>query len=1437
MISNPLRYFSIFLVLNAYGALPALAQLQITEVLAMPTQEEDGDVPDKFLDDDDHLSDMIEIHNPGDSQVSLGGYYLTDDKRDLKKWSFPSNQRIDPGGYKIVYASAKDKRGLFATIPHTNFKLTRDGEYLALVSPEGEILTEFDPLPRMYANTSYGPDGYMTSTSFGEANKAALAEPTHRVDFSVSSRTFSGELTIELSSDDLPEGARIGYTTNNAEPAVSLFSPPKYYDVTGPITISETTEIRARVFEDGKLPGRIKTENYVKVSDELQDWSSNLPVVVIESWGSRFNKARFSKSSMLILTPKSAEGVEEKRTSIIQEAELETRLNARQRGSSTGNWPKKSLAMEAWFDDADGADRNITPFGMPQNGDWVLSGRYDFDRALFRNPLAYQFSREMGHWSPRTQFVEVFMNEDGDEVDQSDYVGVFTFMEKIERDEERINLQDPTNRTDGGVMVKVDRTTGQSGTRDTTFNAAGQGFVWIEPEKEFVTSQQNSWLRDHFDEVRRVIRDDDIAEDPERGYRSLIDVESWIDEYVVRTLTKDPDGFRLSTYLYMPRNGKVHYGPVWDFDRTMGCDTDTRAKVPTNWQNVDYFRTFGWWADLAGSRFHNSTPEAARPEFLQDYIDRYQRHRRTVLDIDHMNELIDGFAAQLAEAQVRNFERWTGQRPDRGSVRDFNDGVTGWEGEVVHLKGWLKARVEFMDEFYVSPPGFEPAGGLVESGASVRVKTGGNLFSPQSAYYTTDGSDPRVRGNTVHPSAVKAESTLTVTETMNLVIRAEQSDRWSGPINTAFVVDGIPASTENLLISEIMYHPSEGNAEEQEAGYFQEEYYEFVELMNAGDKDMYIGDIAFTGGITFPFSESAIQALKPGERVVIVSDIEGFELRYGTDLPVGGEYVGKLSNQGERLVLMRGDEVIQDFSYNDREPWPVTPDQFGFSLSLNNPAPGVDLSDPASWGVDTTAIGTPGSSGSMVPNVVINEVLATAGPGGDAIEVFNASNSEVDLSGWFLSDNDDIPNKFTIPQGTVLAGGGYAVFRQDNDDNVENNADLPAEFFGNAFGLNSTGETVYLFSADENGNLTGYRNSFSYADAEPGATYGRYITTSGDSHEVIQQSPTLGAANSGPLVSPVVITEIMYHPKDDSPNPEAEYVEIRNVSSSAVDLFEAGKPENTWRISGVDYQFPASTTLGAGTVAIVTAIDPGVFRAAFNVPASVEIFGPYGGRLDNGGETLRLQRPLTFTNALGEENVRFITMEEVDYNDGGDWPDAADGLGASLVRVDTAAYSNQVSSWAAADGGTPGDGGGDIPEPEPAITLAEWQAQEFTEAEQADAAISGLTADPDKDGLLNLAEYFFQTSPKSADTPAIEALQVRVGQESYGAIRYTRRRGADMNVTLESSRNLNDWQDASAQPVGAPANLGDGRERLVIRDSRPASGDTGSYLRLRLESR
>ncbi len=191
--------------------------LRITEFLA---SNDDG-----LLDADGDASDWLEIYNPGSEAVDLTGLHLTDSASNLSKWTFPSGFSLDPGGYRVVFAS--DKNGVLAGSElHTNFKLSADGEYLALVGADGTtIIDQFAPnFPAQVEDVSYGlamsPTGASTTLIAEGAQVRAWVPTSSAVDTTWKSVGFNDNFFNIVGPTglgfELSPGDAINYTADIA---------------------------------------------------------------------------------------------------------------------------------------------------------------------------------------------------------------------------------------------------------------------------------------------------------------------------------------------------------------------------------------------------------------------------------------------------------------------------------------------------------------------------------------------------------------------------------------------------------------------------------------------------------------------------------------------------------------------------------------------------------------------------------------------------------------------------------------------------------------------------------------------------------------------------------------------------------------------------------------------------------------------------------------------------------------------------------------------------------------------------------------------------------------------------------------------------------------------------------------------------------------------
>ncbi|HMJ63703.1 MAG TPA: lamin tail domain-containing protein, partial [Candidatus Binatia bacterium] len=456
-----------------------------------------------------------------------------------------------------------------------------------------------------------------------------------------------------------------------------------------------------------------------------------------------------------------------------------------------------------------------------------------------------------------------------------------------------------------------------------------------------------------------------------------------------------------------------------------------------------------------------------------------------------------------------------------------------------------------------------------------------------------------------------------------------------------------------LVISEIMYHPKFSND------------LEFVEILNANNVPENIGGYRLAGDIAYTFPSNTTLAaggvLVVARRPALLQAAYGISGVLGPWLGEDGSAVTNALPDDEGRVRLRNSRgaVLLEVNYKGGAPWPLAADGSGHSLVLARPSYGEN--DARAWVASARIGGSPGVLDPIptdnISTVVINEFLANSpDPIEDFIELYNAGNSDVDLSGAWLSDDRDT-NKFRIPDGTSLPARGFVSFTQSTL----------------GFALSSGGERIYLV----NSNQTRVIDCYAFEAQALGVSSGRLPDGSPGFHELVTRTP--GAANSALLIRDIVINEIMFNPiSDDSKD---EYVELYNRGASAVDV-------SNWRFTaGITYTMPAGTIIPANGYLVVANNVPQL-RSKYPQLNTTNTVGNYNGSLDNGGERLALAIPEYFFTTNGNTvvtNANYIVVDEVNYVDSGRWSRWADGGGSSLELIDPHSDNRLMANWADSD--------------------------------------------------------------------------------------------------------------------------------------------------------
>ena len=536
----------------------------------------------------------------------------------------------------------------------------------------------------------------------------------------------------------------------------------------------------------------------------------------------------------------------------------------------------------------------------------------------------------------------------------------------------------------------------------------------------------------------------------------------------------------------------------------------------------------------------------------------------------------------------------------------------------------------------------------------LRLRRVGNVFT---GFASLDGQQWTQLGTATVPVPSQIYVGLALSADNSNAVAAAQFREYGPVVSTAtvnFVRDREPLGPTSrrtgLIFTEIMYHPKQAPGATN--------HLEFIEINNAGTLFEDLSGWRIKGGISYRFPDGFI--LPAGAFVAIAADPAALSAATGTT-NVLGPFFGKLNNSGDSLTLEDNLGATRlNLSFSASAPWPAAADGAGHSLVLLRPSYGEN--DPRAWGISEAVGGTPGRMETLLPNpqrgVVINEFLAhTDLPQIDYIELYNHTTATVDLSGCWLTD-DPTTNKYRIPDGTVIAAGGFMEFPETQT----------------GFRLNAAGEWIFLVNPDGSRVIDGLR----FEAQENGVATGRWPDGASTFRRLAQ--PTPGAANSRWRSENVVINELMFNPiTGDSAD---EYVELFNRGTNTVDL-------GGWKfVSGIGYKFAAGTVLAPGGYMVV-AKNASHLRSNYSQLSTNNTLGDFSGSLKNSGDRVALSMPddIVSTNSIGDlvTNKIDIVVSEVSYVGGGRWGVWSNGGGSSMELIDPSADPLRPSNWADSD--------------------------------------------------------------------------------------------------------------------------------------------------------
>lgn len=452
--------------------------------------------------------------------------------------------------------------------------------------------------------------------------------------------------------------------------------------------------VKLVIFPDfeNTIPGRQwYIDDVIRQLPDLGDFESELPIFSINTFGSSIPNEPKIPAQMGIID--NGPGQINHLTDPFNH--YSGNIGIEIRGSSTQMFPKKSYGFETR--DENGQNQNESLLGMPQENDWILYAPYT-DKSMLRNILSFAMGRKMSTYCSRMAFCELFIN--------NDYKGVYILMEKIKKDNNRVDIAtlNPEEITGddvtGGYILSVDKTDWgfQNGYHGWVSNpspsypnAVDNIFQYIYPKAADIVSQQKNYIQNHILEIENTLISSDFA-NPVSGYHQYLDLVSFADFMILSEIAKEVDKYRYSTFFYKEKDsdgGKLFAGPAWDFNLGYGnVDYWQPGIVSTGYvytlvNTTSESRMF-WWKRLMSD-----------PYFANLAKTRYQWLRLHAITNEFLNNTIDSSINVLGDAISRNYERW----PILGTYVWPNHNWQGndYSDEVNYVKNFLFLRLGWLD--------------------------------------------------------------------------------------------------------------------------------------------------------------------------------------------------------------------------------------------------------------------------------------------------------------------------------------------------------------------------------------------------------------------------------------------------------------------------------------------------------------------------------------------------------------------------------------------------------------------------------------------------------------------------------------------------------------------------------------------------------------------
>jgi hypothetical protein len=932
-----------------------------------------------LADEDGEFGDWVELHNRGAVDADLSGFGLSDSMASPLKWTF-SGTTIPAGGYLVVFLSGKDRAGTAATGPHTNFRMSNGREPIVLSNPAGIVIDRISPGP-LASNDSLGRnvdnplawhefDGTPVATPgapnipAGGSLPAAFVQPPV---FAVTEGFYDAPVETALESSH--PGDLVYYTLDGSEPKVSTSA-----IADGPMLLDRTSVLRAiSIGADGSQSESATGTYFIGVDHTL-------PVISIAAEPGEFEfrngalygfgDSLFSRTGRIIGNfpwsnsnawkereiDANIEMYEDDKSEAFNEvlglkifggygsrgyAQKSFAVFARAR-RGTGRiqhqlFPDKEItSFESFVLRNSGNDNQSTHLTVPRSEIRAFStpasyGSYfvNSNFTLFRDAMLTSLSRDIGLDTQGYRPSVVYIN--------GDYWGIYNIREKLSEHYVESNHGVPENQVD--VIEGYGSANAGSASEYTKMRNYISGRNMSDPANYQFVEDNYLHIDNFIDYHLSVIffQNFDIG-----------NIKCWrprIDGGKFRWIVYDQDyGFNLwkpEVYLPAMKRDFSDYENMFDF-------YTNAAGSGTGWPN-DGGRTV-----LLRKMLDNDT-------FKSRFILRCADLLNSTFSTDYVTTRIDTMAAPIRDEIPEHLARWSwAEIQARGFGHPYKEEDAPlmqdlWESNVQGMRDYAGERPGRLRSDLISHFKLEKGTGDLtisvvpaDSGAVLvnTIAVTGTVAAPWVGAYF-EGFPPALNP-LPKPGWVLSSWTGDVADNEGATV-AGISAGGIASVTANFQPAIVDPANAVVKITEIHYHP----ADRQPGG-------EWIEIWNSGDALVDVsGWKIYDQSDDNVFAVPAATTLPAGGKLVLAADLEAFSIAYPDVTNVTGGFDFGLGNSGDTVRLVdAGGAIVEALTYDDKAPWPTTPDGGGYSLSRVLPLTAPE--NPSSWTASAQLGGDPG---------------------------------------------------------------------------------------------------------------------------------------------------------------------------------------------------------------------------------------------------------------------------------------------------------------------------------------------------------------------------------------------------------------------------------------------------------------------------------------------